>query len=95
MTVLFMTLEFCTHQELLAILHSAFHMQPLFYLQHVALHIYILPVISSINPGTLQNDLSLITQTGFFSLDSKEDMELKELHYLMHFQRDLFGESVC
>lgn len=60
----------------------------------LVLHIYILPVISSINLGTLQNDLSLITQTGFFSLDSKGDMELKELHYLMHFQRDLFGESV-
>lgn len=61
----------------------------------LVLHIYISPVISSINPGTLQNDLSLITWTGFFSLDRKEDMELKEPRYLMHFQGDLFGESAC
>lgn len=53
------------------------------------------PVISSINPGTRQNDVSLITQTGFFSFDRKEDMGLKEPCYLMHFQRDLFGGALA
>ena len=82
-----------TFPSILHITHSALDL--CFIFSMLVLHIYILPVISSINPGSPQNDLSLITWAGFFSLDRKEDMELKEPCYLMHFQRDLFGESAC
>lgn len=74
-------------------MHSASEL--CFIFSMLVLHIYILPVISSINLSTLQNDLSLIMWTGIFSLDSKEDTELKEPRYLVHFQRDLFGKSAC